>query len=164
MDVIQIMERTPSIMLITYVGVVLGGAYFFCVSIPKSIRTKYYPTASGRITASEVGSQSLDVSHSAGERIRTYSIDIEYKYDVDEKRYTAKKRKWHEAQTSFSAYHDSRARRYPKGKQVTVYYNPKNPSQAVLEPGLGLGTFIGVIMVVSSIGLLTLLIFYGAYT
>ena len=28
------------------------------------------------------------------------------------------------------------ADRYPAGKAVVVYYNPKNPSEAVLEPGL----------------------------
>jgi hypothetical protein len=32
-------------------------------------------------------------------------------------------------------YPRSYASKYPVGKDVTVYYNPKDPSEAVLEPG-----------------------------
>lgn len=163
MDLNEIISKTPSIMLITYVSVVMGGLYFFLISIPKAIRTKSFSTIEGKITRSEVGNQALNIAHSPGDRVKTYTLDIEFKYVVEGKAYTSKKRKWHEAQTSFARYHDARARRYPQGKKVIVYYDPKRPQISVLEPGLGFGTFLGIIIALSSISLMTIFIFHRVY-
>ena len=32
--------------------------------------------------------------------------------------------------------------RYPTGKKVSVFYNPKDPSQAVLEPGIKISALV----------------------
>lgn len=158
LDVSRIINATPTIMLSTFVVVILSTLYFFIISIPRAFRTRYFSTVKGKITSSEVGIKALNTAHSPGERVQTFTIDIEYKYQVGDTTYSSTKRKWHEAQTSFAHYHDVRARRYPKGAEVTVYYNPKKPQQAVLETGFSLGTYIGILICTSAIGLLILLI------
>lgn len=37
---------------------------------------------------------------------------------------------------------ENRVKKYPQGVKVRVYYNPKQPSQATLEPGLGRGDWL----------------------
>ena len=73
------------------------------------------------------------------------------------------KRRWHEVQSSFHRYHDSIARRYPLGKSVIVFYNPKTPQVAVLEPGIGLGALTGLFLFSSSIAFLTFFIQHMVY-
>jgi hypothetical protein len=45
--------------------------------------------------------------------------------------------------------------RYPEGNTVRVFYDPADPTAAVLEPGAGLGAYIplgaGIFMVVAGI-------------
>src|SRR5439155_23288043 len=65
----------------------------------------------------------------------TYGARIVYDYQVETHVYSSER-------ISFSDfahtkdYAQSFINKYPKGKEVTVYYQPSNPSLAVLEPGI----------------------------
>jgi hypothetical protein len=103
-----------------------------CCAMPHHFKAKesaLWPQAKGVITTSrlEVGSF---------KRMKGYYGVIEYDYCVG-------RTGLHGTRLSFNRVHlavqdawqgvvDS----YPVGKQVTVYYDPKNPGFAVLEPGL----------------------------
>ena len=164
MDLSEIIDKTPPFMLLVFVCLVLGMIYYLLVSIPKAIRAKYFPTVLGKITSSEVGTPMAGSGHESGDRIQTFTLDITYKYVVNGKTYSSKKRRWHEVQSSFHRYHDSIARKYPLGKSVTVFYSPKNPNVAVLEPGLGLGALTGLFLFTSSIAFLTFFMHHMVHT
>ena len=51
--------------------------------------------------------------------------------------------------------------RYRPGQRVTVYYDPRNPARAVLEPGSSFGGFVRVLVSVGILGL-GLWLYYGA--
>jgi hypothetical protein len=48
---------------------------------------------------------------------------------------------------------------YPEGKRVSVYYDPQNPGQAILKPGIGNVYFILWLLIASALGLFFLAIF-----
>lgn len=164
MDLVVIIDKTPPFMSLVFVCLVLGMIYYLLVSIPKAIRANYFPTVLGKITNSEVSTPIVGVGRESGDRIQTFTLDITYKYVVNGKTYSSKKRRWHEVQSSFHRYHDSIARKYPLGKSVTVFYNPKNPNIAVLEPGLGLGALTGLFLFTSSIAFLIFFIRHMVYS
>lgn len=76
-----------------------------------------------------------------GQKFKEYDGDfytntevyIRYQYSVDGVPYTSLS--INSIDTPFNRYPSSYSSRYPVGKDVIVYYNPKNPSEAVLEPG-----------------------------
>ena len=76
-----------------------------------------------------------NVSAQRGSKYTTYEVNIRYTYAVLGQNYES-------GQLSFGSEgtgHDTRKRaekviaRYPAGSQVTIYYDPNNPQQAVLE-------------------------------
>ena len=52
---------------------------------------------------------------------------------------------------------------FPEGAEVTVYYNPDNPTQAVIVPGIGIGNYfafaVGAVFLVLGI----IFLFLGLY-
>tara|TARA_R110002167_G_scaffold364839_1_gene587650 strand:+ start:488 stop:979 length:492 start_codon:yes stop_codon:yes gene_type:complete len=158
MNIETIINNTPTFLLFVYVCVCLGGAYFMFVSIPKAITSRKFPTVQGKITSGGVGVRQIGVGRSAEARVQTFTAEITYKYVVNEKTYTSNKRRWHEAQTTFHSYHQRISNRYPQGKEVKVYYNPAKPKVSVLEPGIGLGSTLGVIITLSAVSFLTFFI------
>lgn len=99
-------------------------------------RAKSWPTTSGRIVSSRVGSYEKRVGGGGqtGKLYRFYSAVVEYAY-------TVKDRQYHSTQLSFGAQDsttakgpaDAKAARYPEGSEVVVHYEPRNPGNAVLE-------------------------------
>jgi Protein of unknown function (DUF3592) len=103
-----------------------------CLALPQYIRAKKsrdWPTTSGQIISS-----SLQVRYFKG--MKGYYAEIRYRYRVGDTNYEGN-------QISFNRVHAAVAEAwqpvvdaYLVGRDVNVYYDPKNPSIAVLEPGL----------------------------
>lgn len=77
-----------------------------------------------------------------------YSTQIKYVYFVDGTTYFNKKISWHRVDSSSYSSHSKTVKRYPKDKKVNVFYNPKNPQTAVLEPGLTSETIFWILFCV----------------
>jgi hypothetical protein len=87
-----------------------------------------WPVAAGVVESAEVDSSSDDGSTS-------YSPKIAYHYYVASNKYLSKRIRF--AAIGGGDYQETKAvvDRYVPGKQASVYYNPSNPSDSVLEPG-----------------------------
>jgi hypothetical protein len=145
-----IITNTPSFLLFICLCVYVGSFVFVFYSIPNAIRAKNFPTVIGTITSGGVSSSKLGIGQSAEDRLNVHQVCIEYVYRVDGVTHKAYKRVWHEFTSSYQAYHQRIAARYPQGKEVVVYYDPKNPKSAVLEPGVCTGAFLGLVLALAA--------------
>ncbi|GMT48973.1 MAG: hypothetical protein IEMM0008_0512 [bacterium] len=125
-----------------------------------------WPFIDGVITSSKVtkhtsssggGSSRIGGGGSIRHRTITYKADIHYKYTINGKEYTNDKKAFGSSNGSSKEAHAiAIVKRYPKGKNVKVYYKPDDPGTAVLEPGFEWKTYlfilIGIMMFVVSLG------------
>lgn len=68
--------------------------------------------------------------------IKMYSSDIAYTYFVDFKQYRSNRVRRHKYWDDKDHEAKSDLKLYPKWSKAKVYYNPNDPSLAILEPGL----------------------------
>jgi len=126
-----------------------------------------WPATQGKIVLSTVKASNFYDRDSSGTWQKTfYFPNVQYEYSVMGKTYTGKR-------IAFGASRGFRSRapaekileRYPVGATVTVYYNPNDPADAVLERQLRSGgslLFIGIAFALATaclllVGLLALL-------
>jgi len=120
----------------------LGGGIFFAIGLSAILTasaSKGWPSVDGVIVSSEVQSDWSSApagtpQHRSGTQ-RVYRADVRYAYTVDGQEYEGDR-------VEFGGFSSSNAKRayrivgtYRKGQTVAVYYDPNDPSRAVLEPG-----------------------------
>jgi len=114
----------------------------FILPVWRTISAREWHTTAAQIVRSEVG------VHSSSDGT-TYSIDITYRYTVDGKQYESKR-------YDFDAFTSSSGRsgkeevvaQYPAGSSTFCYYDPSNPSMAVLNRDFSLATLVGLFFLI----------------
>lgn len=114
---------------LTLLMIIAGGLWVFTVLYlaVQAVQSRHWPTAAGRIT--------LSVPKELTGREDSERIRIEYVYEVDRITFTGTRVRF--VSISRPKEVETYLARYSVGKQVRVYYKPGDPSDAVLEPGLG---------------------------
>ncbi len=143
------------IFILVFLG---GGAYMIYRSIQDRKKAKAslaWPSTQGRVIESRVvESRSSD---SDGDTTTTYRPYIKYEYQVVGSVFTSDKLAIGPA-VSTSSYRkaEEKVKRMPAGAAVTVFYNPDDPTEAVLEQrsNAGLLLILGIIFVVVGLCLL----------
>ena len=109
--------------------------------IVKARKTRLWPAVEGEIEKSDVASDANDLLPHISFRYRvgeqSYQRAMEFPPDI----------------TPSQEFAASYVQKYPVGANIQVYYNPQNPEQATLEPGVGKGDWL-----VFAIGLGTLIL------
>ena len=139
-----------------YLAMLLGFLYFVFISIPKTLRTKSWPKAVGKVVSSNLHEAKRITKN--GVSITVYSADIEYTYNVNGEEYSSKKIKWVDHNSNNKTHHQKKVDSYAKGQVVEVFYNPRKPSIGLLEPGFGTGNFIALIFFFLGLGSMTFLL------
>jgi hypothetical protein len=121
-----------------------------------------WPEATGTVTVSKVvqGSNVLMSNDNDGESTPVFSPEISYTYQVAGLSYSSKRLSFGSVK-SFSKRENAEkaAAVYPVGKQLTIYYDPKNPKEAVADRTAkksNLMLIFGILFII--IGLATILI------
>ncbi len=108
-----------------------------------------WPTVKGTIVDSRIG------IHSGSEDGTTYTPDVMYEYWVQGKLYRAGNIRPSKLDESSPADAQRKLDRFPTGASVTVYYNPADPYDALLEPGMELHNylipFVGIFVMADSV-------------
>jgi hypothetical protein len=141
----------------------IGALWLGCNELKHGKATKEWPIVEGEIISSKVVEE---VHRSPGsiDKSITYTPKVQFKYSVEGVNYVSNNifagRGEYKSPRRSSA--QNIVKKYPEGKKVLVYYNPDNPSEAVLEPGTPPGIylpflvgivflFIGIVFVVREI-------------
>lgn len=107
-----------------------------------------WPSAPGTVQAIN---SSLYRSEYSGSR-RTYVYQVTYGYAVNEIAYTGDRYSLGEGSTASRPYDTAREAEqagkeaYPPGSTITVYYDPQSPTEAVLQRGPNIGTYVPLLM------------------
>lgn len=97
-----------------------------------------WPSVPSRVVLSEI-----DENHTLGlNALILYRPDIHFTYEVGGQIFTGRRLSLADVSTpDWSSARDTISR-YPVGKRVYAYYDPKDPRQAVLVPGLSPGVWV----------------------
>ena len=95
-------------------------------------------------------------SSSDSEGGTTYCLHVSYEYVVDGISYDGD-RVSYSSEHSCNSWSQNADDDYPEGEEITVYYDPSNPSESVLEPGLsGVDCFTCCFFIFPLVGLFLL--------
>ena len=136
-----------------FVGVGLFMLFKLFRNMQKAKQSKDWMTAPGKVVYSDVDVQYS--SDSDGDSSTTYGAKVVYEYDVVGIHYE-KDRIAFNAGVRSNNYkkHAAIAANYPVGKAVTVYFNPDDPDDAVLETAVkSIASSIIIAIVFIAIGL-----------
>lgn len=89
-----------------------------------------FPATEGVIRSGEV------VEDNRGEDGSSYSVKLTYQYTVAGKEYSCDRYRYGTEDSCCPDSPQSIVNTYPPGSRVRVYYNPRNPADAVLSPGV----------------------------
>ncbi len=150
----RIVKICGGLAFLVVIGVFLGGVFILYSQYKYTI---LYDTIQGEITDINTGTNQIQT---AKLRPAKATPHVAYTYIIDGKEYKGNRISIYES-FSYSGSSANAANkaaekflsRYPVGSMVTVHYNPKNPSDAILETGFD---FIGICM--TAIGLILMIV------
>lgn len=112
---------------------IAGLGILFFVIVPQG--KKYFAAKSWQETpATVIWSR---VKTHQGDDSTTYSVDIFYRYQFSGKKYKSNTTDLFSSSSSGRSSKQEKVNAHPRGKQITCFVNPQNPSQALLERDLG---------------------------
>jgi uncharacterized protein DUF3592 len=117
-----------AVWLIGWTVIVLLFDGMAAVALVWQLRAMSFPTAPGVITHS-------GVKRSDNSDGLSFRLDIEYVYEVDGQRHVGTRYSYAEMGTNSHAWHDIQ-RELPVGAPVEVAYDPDDPDDSLLHPGL----------------------------
>lgn len=142
------------VVAITAVFLLVGGglSWWGWTILQDARASAAWPTVAGQVTSS-------DVRHSTdSEGGDSYSPEVTYAYEVDNRSYENSTIKFGENSYNSRREAERITGRYPVGQPVNVAYDPNDPGRSVLEPGVSGGSYIvlsiGVVFVVISLVIL----------
>jgi hypothetical protein len=114
----------PLLLLVCWTGIIFAGTYALLETTLRQYLARSFSTTPGKILRSEVGRGAA----------RRRGVEIEYNYTVDGVRYTSHRYRYDDHNIAMEW--NAAVEAHPRWSSQTVYYNPKNPADALLQPGV----------------------------
>ncbi|MBV8210959.1 MAG: DUF3592 domain-containing protein [Burkholderiaceae bacterium] len=128
----------PSLFSIVFIAIGAGILYYARGVAAKAKKSLSWPSIEGVISHSAV---LMRTQTSSSGNTLMYQADVAYRYKVKGQDYSSSRITLMDYSSTTGHAQDVVAR-YPDGSTVAVYYNPADPSDAVLEPGGNTGITI----------------------
>ncbi len=103
---------------------------FLGYSLINQLRAQTFAHTTGYITHSEV------TTDNSGDDSPTHGVNIRYHYEVNNRSFEGDRFRYGAGSSSDSGWAERAVNQNREGAEVTVYYNPGNPSESVLSPGI----------------------------
>jgi hypothetical protein len=113
-----------------WTGIVSVFDGFLIYGAVRQARAESYPTVEGEITRSEI------TTHRDSEGRTTFGADLAFTYRVDGVAHTSDTYRYGEMSSSDSSHAAGIVQAHPVGGRVRVFYNPHDPADAILNPGI----------------------------
>jgi len=140
----KLMKKQTSIWIIILLFVLGVASLYFGIYLIQS-DPSHWPSTEGKVVSADIDTNFFSGSNNSNE----YSVTVKYEYSVDGVEETGN---FSTSRTSVQSIAESDLTRYPVGKTIAVYYNPKDPSfstnsaeESVLYAYTGLVLGIGMI-------------------
>jgi hypothetical protein len=117
----------------------------FALNMGKANRAMNWPTVEGRVTESLVSTHRSRRSDS-GARTNLYGALVRYSYMVKGVEYSGERVTFADTHNSDRSKAEAILARYAIGAAVRVYYNPEDPQNALLEPGISNQSFLPLLI------------------
>jgi hypothetical protein len=149
--------------------VVFGGlgtyyARMGVVRIQEGLASRSWPAIGGIVTSAEV--TAIESRPTRPQQVtygRSWFASVHTRYIIDGMQFESDRITLDESQHFFRFLAELAIRPYPRDAHVVVYYDPADPTRAVLEPGLTLGVvaplFFGVAIVLGILFFAKLMLF-----
>jgi hypothetical protein len=152
-DVENVMKGAGFLLVFTLFWTAIVSVFdvFLISGAVRQARAESYPTVEGEITRSEI------TEHYDSEDGTTYGADLAFTYDVGGVAYTSEKYRYGEMSSSDRSIAAGIVSAHRVGARVTVYYNPRKPDDAILQPGIaGQDLFLALFLTPFNIVMLAL--------
>jgi hypothetical protein len=137
--------KTQKSLMFIAIAMIAGGIFLIVWGsneLKGAYQSRSWPSTQGKITSSYIKKQ-VNKKSSTNRTTTSFSAKVHYRYMVGGKTYSGDMICFG---GTYSGGKRSLAKKvadsYPKGKKVTVYYNPENPKEAVLKTGFSWTTFM----------------------
>lgn len=115
----------------------------------KSFESKTWPISKGIITYNKVNAYSIKNSGVTGSpKIIVNTLMIKFEYEVGNKKYESSNIQFLRGKKNSYSAEQYIGKRYPEWLSLDVYYNPNNPAEACLIPGISAGALVGFLITV----------------
>lgn len=144
-------NNTPLLAIIFFaIGCIL--ILHFCLLFIKSIKTNYWKLVKGELLNIKMDY----IDNGINEFDPLYKANIKYQYTINDNTYTSKRIFYGDfVRTGSSLPAKKIIKKYSVSDGVSVYYNPANPKESVLEKGVHgiifIQLLIGVIFIIVSV-------------
>lgn len=105
-------------------------------------RSKSWPSVEGTVVSSKVTSHSSSIRGSSGTSCKA---EVRYQYQIDGASYENDVLRFGQIKTGIRSFPEGDVKRHPLGETV-VYYDPEEPENSVLEPGLNLSLTVPLLI------------------
>ena len=130
-----------------FVLVGIGTGAFFVYRILQGVTSAGWPFAIGELESTELEHVIYNGTDSGGgaDLASAWVVNFRYSYSVSGKKYTGSRVTWSDGINKTMRALRKLQKKYQGKSLIQVYYNPKNPNQCVLVPGLSLFNFTPLI-------------------
>ena len=120
------------------VGVLTGA--LFCYRIVQATTSTGWPSVTGELESSELKEVVYRGREVGGrpDEASAWVVNFNYSYQIADKKYHGSRVTYSDGVNKTVRALRKLQNRYQGQSQIQVYYNPKNPSQSVLVPGLSI--------------------------
>jgi hypothetical protein len=127
------------------VGVATG--VFFIYRIFQGVTSSQWPFVMGELESTELKEVIYEGrdSDSTADLASTWVVNFEYSYSVSDKKYDGSRITYSDGINKTSRALRSLQKKYQRKSVIQVYYNPKNPDESILVPGLSIFNFTPLI-------------------